>query len=189
MPRYAVPDSLKSEGNNWLEIGFGAGEHLFHFAKNHPDKKVIGAEPYWNGIAKLLVQLEETPLPNLSIIPDDIRPWLQALPAASLDGVYLLFPDPWPKKGHHKRRILNHALLDLIAHALKPNGLLRIATDHVDYSVWMMEHLLTREDFTWTAQSVQDWHEPFTDWQQTRYQRKTTQEGRLPIFLEFRCKR
>ncbi|MDG1286234.1 MAG: tRNA (guanosine(46)-N7)-methyltransferase TrmB [Rickettsiales bacterium] len=176
---------LDEDRETWLEIGFGGGEHLLELAKNYPERHIIGAEPYLNGIAKLLTELAETSITNLSVIPDDVRPWLKTLPEASLDGVYLLFPDPWPKTSHHKRRILNTALLDLIAKVLKPHGVLRIATDHVDYSAWMMEHLLPHPSFKWKVESHKDWHEPFSDWKQTRYQQKTTQQGRLPIFLEF----
>ena len=120
---------LDEDRETWLEIGFGGGEHLLELAKNYPERHIIGAEPYLNGIAKLLTELAETSITNLSVIPDDVRPWLKTLPEASLDGVYLLFPDPWPKTSHHKRRILNTALLDLIAKVLKPHGVLRIATD------------------------------------------------------------
>ena len=185
LPSYTQAAGLPDAQEVWLEIGFGAGEHLYHFAKSHSQRHIVGAEPYLNGIAKLLTQLDEQPLDNLSIIADDVRPWLKALPPASLNGVYLLFPDPWPKTTHHKRRILNTALLDLIAQALKPNHPLLIATDHVDYSAWMMERILVHPAFTWTAKSAADWQTPFPDWTETRYQQKTTDQGRLPIFLEF----
>ena len=185
LPTLKPPSQWEQSKQVWLEIGFGAGEHLFSLAQHYPERHIIGAEPYLNGIAKLLSQLDKTPLDNLSIIPDDVRPWLKALPTASLAGVYILFPDPWPKNRHHKKRIINTALLDLIAEKLTTNGILRIATDHVDYSAWMMEHLLPHPAFEWQAKSNADWHEPFKDWQQTRYQQKTTAQGRLPIFLEF----
>ena len=133
----------------------------------------------------LLVQLDENPLDNVTIIADDVRPWLKELPENTLDGAYILFPDPWPKSNHHKRRIINNALLDLLATAIKPNGILRIATDHVDYSAWIMEHLQAHTEFDWPAENHRDWSEPYKDWKQTRYQQKTTKQGRLPIFLEF----
>ena len=185
LPQLAPPSPLPSGKDCWLEIGFGGGEHLHHIAKHYPEKHFIGAEPFLNGVAILLSQIDRDPVQNLSIIADDVRPWLKALPAGSLAGVYLLFPDPWPKRRHHNRRILNTALLDILAHAIKPGGSLRIATDHVDYSAWMMEHLLSHPAFTWQVKSCHDWQEPFADWQQTRYQRKTTDQGRLPVFLEF----
>ncbi len=185
MPTLYPPATLPATQENWLEIGFGGGEHLYELASNYPNKHFIGAEPYINGVAMLLVQMDENPLQNLSIIADDVRPWLKELPENSLDGAYILFPDPWPKSNHNKRRIINNALLDLLASSIKPNGILRIATDHVDYSAWIMEHLLAHPSFVWPAQSHQDWSEPFKDWKQTRYQQKTTKQGRLPIFLEF----
>lgn len=181
------PDSKKMQMAKecWLEIGFGAGEHLHHLLHEKPDVYFIGAEPYFNGVAKFLLNLEENVPDNVAVIADDVRPWLHQQPVQLLDGVYLLFPDPWPKKSHHKRRIVNQRMLDEIVRVLKPSGMLRIATDHVDYSAWMFEQLLQRDDLQWTAKNVQDWHQPFEIWQKTRYQRKTTEQGRLPVFLEF----
>lgn len=185
LPTLTPPAKLSTNKQIWLEIGFGGGEHLYELASNYPDRYFIGAEPYINGVAMLLVQMDERPLDNLSVIADDVRPWLKTLPKDSLDGAYILFPDPWPKSNHHKRRIINNALLDLLAHTIKPKGILRIATDHVDYSAWIMEHLLAHPAYDWPAKSHKDWSEPFKDWKQTRYQQKTTKQGRLPIFLEF----
>jgi len=187
LPRYMPPATLCTARETWLEIGFGAGEHLLHVAQQSPERDFMGAEPYLNGVAKLLVALQNLPAPpqNLFILPDDVRPWLRAMAAQSLAGVSILFPDPWPKRAHHKRRLINAALLDLLADSVKPGGVLRIATDHVDYSAWIMEHVQAHPCWRWTAQNAADWTQPFDDWHITRYQQKTTQAGRLPIFLEF----
>lgn len=185
LPTLAPPTDLSADQEYWLEIGFGAGEHLLHQARHHPEIQFIGAEPYMNGVAALLYHMQENPPQNLHILADDVRPWMQAIPEHSLTGIYILFPDPWPKRSHHKRRIINTAMLALCCRVLKPGGLLRIATDHVDYSAWMFEHLLPHPGLHWTATSYRDWHQPFANWQQTRYQRKTTKQGREPIFLEF----
>ncbi len=185
LPTLSAPTQFDQNKKYWLEIGFGAGEHLFHMAQHHPQNYYIGAEPYQNGVAKLLRKLDAKPCSNLSIICDDVRPYLQQMPESTLDGIYLLFPDPWPKRNHHKRRIVNHVMLNLLHNVLKPRSKLFIATDHVDYSAWIMEHLLSRDDFKWTAKTCDDWQKPFTDWTETRYQQKTTNAGRLPIFLEF----
>lgn len=185
LPTLHPPSPLPVDKELWLEIGFGGGEHFYEIARTHPERFFIGAEPYLNGVAMLLVKQDEQPLDNIAIVADDVRPWLESLDNAALDGIYILFPDPWPKKCHHKRRLINARLLDLLASKLKAEGTLRIATDHVDYSAWIMEHLLPHPAFEWNVKSQKDWHTPYPDWQETRYQHKTTEQGRLPIFLEF----
>lgn len=169
----------------WLEIGFGAGEHLLQLAQNHPDVMMIGGEPYMNGVSLLLKAIEKTKVENIHIVPDDIRPVMKALPDGSLERIYLLFPDPWPKRKQQKRRILNHAMLDEMARLIPAGGILQLATDHYDYSVWMLEHLHQRPEFTWQAESVHDWHEPPTHWVPTKYETKTRAEGRQPVYLRF----
>jgi tRNA (guanine-N7-)-methyltransferase len=185
LPKLSPPEALPSDRECWLEIGFGAGEHLAHIAQHYPEKYFVGAEPYLNGVASLLHRIADNPPSNLSLIVDDVRPWLQEQEDALFEGVYILFPDPWPKRSHKKRRIINRAMLDLLADKIQAGGKLRIATDHVDYSAWIFEELLLHPSFQWNVRSHQDWDQPYQDWQQTRYQRKTTEEGRLPIFLEF----
>lgn len=167
----------------WLEIGFGGGEHLLQLARNHPDKGFIGAEPFINGVAKLLDPLEREKLGNIRIVPDDIRPVMKALPDACLQRIYLLFPDPWRKSRHYKRRILSHAFLDEAARLLPRGGILQLATDHRDYSVWMLEHILARRDFSWQAESCRDWQEPPAEWVSTRYEQKAKEQGRQPVYL------
>ncbi len=175
-------------GNNqpiWLEIGFGAGEHLLHMAQQYPNINFIGAEPFYNGVAKLLNAMQRHSVNNIRIVPDDVRPLLASLPADTLSRIYILFPDPWPKARHHKRRLINNQLLDMIANILHSQGQLRIATDHYDYSAWIMEHILPRQEFVWCANNYQDWQIPPDDWAQTRYERKAIQAGRYPVYLQF----
>ncbi len=167
-----------------LEIGFGAGEHLLAQAAHNPDTLFIGCEPYINGVAKCLVGIEQQKLNNIRLFTDDARKLIEALPDACLDAVFILFPDPWPKARHNKRRLVNAETLSMLARVHKPGGRLLLATDHVDYSVWMLELLLTHPDYRWTAGEQADWQTPPADWTETKYQRKTTEQGREPVFLE-----
>lgn len=170
----------------WLEIGFGGGEHLAGQASRNPDVLCIGCEPYIDGVAALLAEVEGRKLPNVRILADDARLLLEALPERSLERVFILFPDPWPKTRHHKRRIVSVPTLNLIARALKPGGELRLTTDHIDYSTWMLEHVLAQGDFEWMAKQPSDWLEAPEDWVPTRYEAKTRAEGRAPVYYLFR---
>ena len=166
-----------------LEIGFGGGEHLLGLAKHYPDIGYIGCEPFINGMAKCVVGVHEAGLRNVRIYADDVKLLLGALPPASINRIYILFPDPWPKPRHHVRRLFNHALLDELMRIQPENGELFLATDHRDYSAWMLDHIITHAGYDWTAEKASDWQTPPVDWTQTRYQRKTTDEGREPVFL------
>lgn len=184
----------------WLEIGFGDGDHLAAISAKYPRIGFIGAEVFKNGIANLLslitgvkegseLQQPIALLPgrtdNLRVYGDDMRCLFPLLPDASLDRVFLLFPDPWPKKRHASRRFINTDNLKELARILKPGGILRVATDHKIYKSWTLRQLHDNPDFRWTAQCGNDWkHEP-TDWVQTKYQRKALREGRRPVFLDF----
>jgi tRNA (guanine-N7-)-methyltransferase len=189
LPHYVfTPAMLPAHAfaETWLEIGFGGGEHLFHLAKHHPEALLIGAEAFRNGVSSLLEKIaDDSTVSNIRIFPDDIRLLLPQLPDGCLERVYLLFPDPWPKARHHKRRLLNHAFLDEISRLLKIGGYVQLATDHPDYSVWMLEHLQQRLDFEWDATCAADWENPPTPWVTTRYEHKARSEGRKPIFLKF----
>ena len=167
-----------------LEIGFGGGEHLLAQAAHNPDTLFIGCEPYINGVAKCLVGIDEQKLKNIRLFTRDARELIEALPDACLDSVFILFPDPWPKVRHNKRRLVNAETLSMLARTHKKGGRLLLATDHVDYSVWMLEVLLTHPDYTWTAKEQADWKTPPKDWTTTKYQRKTTEQGREPLFFE-----
>lgn len=166
----------------WVEIGFGGGEHLAEQAAAHPDVLVIGCEPYIDGVAKLLADVDARGLENVRVLSDDARMLLDALPEGSVERLFILFPDPWPKARHHKRRIVSQETLDSVARVLKQGGELRLATDHVDYAEWMLEHVLAHEDFIWQAQRHSDWKTAPEDWVQTRYEAKTRAEGREPVY-------
>lgn len=167
-----------------LEIGFGGGEHLLAAAAHHPETLFIGCEPYINGVAKCLAGIDKLKLKNIRLVADDARKLIEKLPDVCLDAVFILFPDPWPKIRHHKRRLVSAETLSMLARTHKKGGRLLIATDHVDYSVWILETLLSHPDYSWTAECQADWQTPPRDWTETKYQRKTTGEGRKPLFFE-----
>ncbi|MCP4934923.1 MAG: tRNA (guanosine(46)-N7)-methyltransferase TrmB [bacterium] len=169
----------------WLEIGFGGGEHLAWQAAQNPDIGLIGCEPFVNGVAKLLVAIDEQSLGNMRIHDDDAVQLLEALAPQSIDRVFILHPDPWPKKRHHKRRFINEYNLDLLAKVLKLGRELRFASDIPHYVAWTLKHMARRTDFIWTAQQPQDWRARPDDWPATRYGQKALREGRPPAHLRF----
>jgi len=173
----------------WLEIGFGSGEHLLAQAHARPDVGIVGCEPYIRGVACLLAAIEAAASRNVRIFTDDARLLLSRLAPASLARVFALFPDPWPKKRHHKRRLISAATLDALARAMADDAELRIATDHVGYGRWILRHLIAHADFHWCARVPADWRRPPPDWPATRYQGKAEAAGRVPIFLVFRRRR
>ena len=168
----------------WLEIGFGGGEHLSARAAQNPDINYIGCEPFNNGIAKLLVAIDEQELNNVRLYSNDARHVLNALPEASLEGVYLLYPDPWPKKRHHKRRFVSKETLDLLSRAIKPGGTLIIASDIPDYVRTALLHLRPHPAFNWSPERADDWRLPPDGWPGTRYEQKAIREGRTPTYLK-----
>ncbi len=169
-----------------LEVGFGAGEHLIGLAQANPMFGCIGAEPFMNGVGKLIAAIDESDTKNIRIYPEDVRYLLKALPDASLDRVYILFPDPWPKPRHHKRRLVNQETLSMLARVQKPGGQLLLATDHHEYAAWMLEHILAHPDYRWTATRQKDWQNPPEFWVNTRYEEKGLASDE-PMFL--RCER
>ena len=168
----------------WLEIGFGGGEHLAHQAALNPDVGFIGAEPFVNGVAKLLALIETQSLPNLRIHDGDARPLLEALPASSLDRVYLLYPDPWPKARHNKRRFVSAEALAQIHRLLVPGGVFLFASDIGDYVSWTREHVAAQGGFSEEGDPAR----PFENWVETRYEAKARREGRSSAYLTFRRK-
>ncbi len=167
----------------WLEVGYGGGEHLLWQAEHHPHVGLIGAEPYVSGTAKLLSKLESNPLSNIRLYEDDARDIIEALPAASLGRVLILFPDPWPKTRHHKRRFLQIDMLDQLARVLNPGGELRFASDDAGYLAVALERLMAHPAFAWTAAGPLDWKTRPPDWPPTRYEAKELHGP--PVFLRF----
>ena len=170
----------------WLEIGFGAGEHMVRQAQDNPNAGIIGAEVFQDGLAKAVRQIAAARLDNVRLYPHDARTLLDALPAASLDRVFILFPDPWPKTRHHKRRLVQAAYLDAVARVLADGGELRLATDDPGYQRWMAIELTRHPAFAWTATRSADWRERPADWPPTRYEEKARAAGRQPVFLRYR---
>ena len=166
----------------WLEIGFGAGEHLLWQAEHHPRVGLIGAEPYEGGVAKLLSKLRGTQ--NIRIHEGDAREIVDALPDASIGRAFILFPDPWPKTRHHKRRFVQMEILDRLARVLKPGAELRFASDDAGYLAWTLERLSAHPAFEWMAERACDWTARPADWPQTRYEAKALHGP--PAFLRFR---
>ena len=172
-----------------LEIGFGAGEHLAEQAQRQPETGFIGCEVFEDGIVRLLGEMARRGLDNIRLFTDDARLLLAALPPGSLGRVFILFPDPWPKRRHHKRRLVAPATLDLLAEAMSDGAELRLATDDRDYLAWMLEHTIAHPDFVWLARRPCDWRERPEDWPATRYEAKARAAGRTPAFLRFQRRR
>lgn len=165
-----------------LEIGFGGGEHLAHQATLFPEINFIGAEPFRNGVAKLLALIEEKSLTNIRIHDDDVRYLLEKLPPACLSRIYVLYPDPWPKKRHHERRIVNADTLKQFHALLKPGGVFLFASDIDDYIEWTLRECHEHAGFALENNST----ESFENWFQTRYEAKAKREGRETRYLTFR---
>lgn len=180
-PKILFPDARAV----WLEIGFGGGEHLLAQAEAHPDIGMIGCEPFVNGVAKLLRQIEQRRLGNVRVHAGDARDVLDALAERALGRVFVLFPDPWPKARHHKRRIIAAPVLDQLARVMAEGAELRIATDIAEYARWTLLHVLNHGAFAWPVQSPRDWRERPADWPPTRYEEKALQAGRRPVYLRF----
>ncbi len=169
----------------WLEVGFGGGEHLVHQAGLHPDVGIIGCEPFVNGVAMLLGKLREAPLKNVAVHPGDVRDLFDVLPDGAIDKAFLLYPDPWPKKRHHRRRFVTAEYLQPLHRVMADGAELRVATDIPDYVRQTLE-AVPQAGFEWTAQTALDWREPWADWPSTRYEQKALREGRVPHYLTFR---
>jgi tRNA (guanine-N7-)-methyltransferase len=169
-----------------LEIGFGGGEHLLAEASAAEATGFIGVEPFVNGMAKLAMALAERPLANIRLHDDDATVLLDWLPPASLAGIDLLYPDPWPKKRHWKRRFVSRVNLDRMARVLRPGGIFRFASDIDTYVDWTLLHCRAHPAFEWQASSADDWRRPYEGWPGTRYEAKALREGRVQAYLTFR---
>ncbi|MEM6678272.1 MAG: tRNA (guanosine(46)-N7)-methyltransferase TrmB [Pseudomonadota bacterium] len=176
---------LPSAREIWLEIGFGGGEHMIAQAAAHPEIGLIGCEPFVNGVAMLLSAIERAGVTNLRIHAGDARDLMDVLPEGSVDRAFLLYPDPWPKKRHWKRRFVNPAQLDQLARVLRPAAQFRVATDIEDYVRHTLEQMQRDTRFTWLAERPDDWRRPWADWPGTRYEAKALREGRRPHYLTF----
>ena len=168
-----------------FEVGFGGGEHLVEQARLNPATGFIGCEPFENGVAKLLAQVRARGVSNVRVHMDDALSVLRRLPDACLSRVFVLFPDPWPKFRHHKRRFIQPGSLEVIARVLGRGGELRVATDHPDYAHWVLMHLMADHQFKWHAETAADWRDRPLDWVSTRYEQTALAAGRPCVYLRF----
>lgn len=184
-----------------LEIGFGDGQHLYGQALKNPQNGYIGVEVFQNGVANLLtlisglkegdnlpesVDVRDYAVQNIRVFDDDVRLLFKALPDDFFDKIYLLFPDPWPKKKHAGRRFVNPDNLKEIKRILKSGGIFRIATDHPVYKRHVLRTMHQNADFVWTAKCGDDWRKEPLDWVRTKYQQKAIREGRRPVFFDYK---
>lgn len=191
LPKLALPEGpldphalAPSAREVWLEAGFGAGEHLAAQAARHPDVLFLGAEPFVNGIAACLAHLDDAKLANVRLHHGDVRDVAERLPDASVDRFYVLFPDPWPKTRHKKRRLIQGEFVADAARVMKVGARLRFVTDWADYADWTLERFVASPAFRWTAERADDWRAPWADHVTTRYEAKRLGDC-APIWLEF----
>jgi len=180
-----TPADLKPDAREaWLEIGFGGGEHMAQQAARARDVLILGAEPFQNGVASAVRHIEELGLANVRLHDGDVRDLIAGLPDASLARVFILFPDPWPKVRHHKRRLVQAELVAELARVLRPGGRLRFASDWADYVDWALARFTASDDFDWVAERADDWRTPPADHITTRYEEKRLGDC-APVFLDF----
>ncbi len=177
--------SPPGERELWLEIGFGGGEHLVWQAQHNPGVTLIGCEPFEDGVMKVLTRIADDGLKNISLHMGDARDVLRWLPAASISRAFILFPDPWPKRKHRKRRLVNPGTLALLARVMKPGAELRIGTDIGDYARTILQAFAAQVAFKWLADGPSDWRIRPPDWPETRYEAKAAREGRVRYYLRF----
>ena len=170
----------------WLEIGCGAGEHLVAHALARPDVGFLACEPYVTGVAALLARLRDHRLEDrVRVHTEDARPLIGRLGSASIDRLFLLFPDPWPKRRHHRRRFIQQETVDQMVRILKPDGALLFASDHMDYVRWTLSIAAGHSGLRWCAEDADDWRSPPGDWPGTRYERKALARGSRCVYLRF----
>lgn len=170
----------------WLEVGFGKGEHMAAHASMHPDVGYIGCEPYANGMAAGLGHVEDGNLQNVRLFQGDAFDVISRLPDASLDRLFVLHPDPWPKYRHAKRRFIHDGVMPTLLRKLKPGALFRIGTDHPIYLRWALMVMARTAGFHWLAESQSDWSVRPADWPETRYEQWALSEGRPVWYLQYR---
>jgi len=170
----------------WLEIGFGGSEHLIAQATTQPRTGFIGTDAFVNAVGKALVAIEDGALPNIRLHFGDASELLDWLTDSSVSRIDLLYPDPWPKRRHWKRRFIQDDTLKRLARILRKGGWLRFATDIADYAVYTLARVMRSPDFAWSAECADDWRKPWTDFAGTRYEDKARREGRQPAYFIFR---
>jgi tRNA (guanine-N7-)-methyltransferase len=193
LPRVAVaPETLKSgplfafePRELWLETGFGAGKRLIAEARAHPDIGIIGCEPFLNGVVAALSGIARENLVNVRIRRGDVQTLLENAPEAFFSRVFMLYPDPWPKRRHNKRRVMSEPIIEALARTMKPGGELRFATDIDDYAGWTLRRMLASPSFRWAATRADDWRTPWPEWGPTRYEAKARRAGRGSVYLSF----
>jgi tRNA (guanine-N7-)-methyltransferase len=197
LPRVAVPPQAAALANPlglfsrdvrevWLEIGFGGGEHLLWQAERHPEAGILGCEPFQDGVVKVLAALAERDGGNIRVHADDARLLMKQLPAACVARAFILFPDPWPKRRHWKRRLVSEATLGELARIMRPAAELRIATDIAAYAEWILLAVRRQGSFHWTAEMAADWRQRGNDWPATRYEAKALRAGQPCSYFRFR---
>ena len=169
----------------WLEIGFGAGEHLVEQAKANPDVGVVGCEPFLNGVVAALASLKREQLINVRLRRGDAQALVEAAPDGFFSRVFILYPDPWPKRRHRKRRVVEAGMIEALARAMRRGGEVRFVTDIDDYGGWTLKRFLDSPYFRWTANRADDWRRPWPEWRPTRYEAKARKEGRRSVYLTF----
>lgn len=197
LPRLAIdlerpaPDHLAdlfpvAVGSVALEIGFGGGEHLLWHARENPNVGYIGCEPFEDGVAKVVTAIDAEGLSNIRILADDVRHLIGWAPARSFSQAFILFPDPWPKARHAKRRLIQPEFLAALRPKLTEGARVRIATDIPDYLVTALRAFRADGGFEWLVSSPDDWRVRPADWPKTRYEQKAIREGRRCYYLTFR---
>ena len=181
-----LDSTIVGSGEVWLEVGFGAGEHVVHLATRNPGVTVFGCETYLNGVASLLGKLHASKISNVRVHHGDIRDLLDVLPDRSIARTFVPYPDPWPKKRHHRRRFVTPEFLEPLARVMLPGSELRVSTDIPDYARQAVEQVRLNDDFEWIVNRRADWLTPWDGWRSTRYELKALEAGRIPHYLAFR---
>ena len=184
-PGWASCSRRPSRRCGWRSAS-AAAEHLLWQARANPHVGLIGCEPFEDGVVKALSAIEREKLANIRLHADDARPLLRWLPDAAIARAFILFPDPWPKKRHHKRRLVSTATLRELARVMRPGAELRVATDIGEYARWILLAVREQHSFRWTAEGPRDWRERGADWPSTRYEQKALREGRRCAYFRFR---
>jgi tRNA (guanine-N7-)-methyltransferase len=193
LPQFSIAPESLAEGRAfvpaprevWLEIGFGAGEHLIEQAKANPDVGLVGCEPFLNGVAAALAGLKREEIPNVLLRRGDAQAVIKAAPDAFFSRVFMLYPDPWPKRRHHKRRVVSVGFIAALARVMRSGAELRFATDIDDYAGWTLSRFLASPHFRWAADQADDWRRPWPGWRPTRYEAKARLDGRRSVYLTF----